>query len=64
MISVARNNISVDTSYLRAQAQACAQLARNCANVERSHQFEAIGVDLMLKAEELDSLLGDLTPAP
>ncbi len=60
MPSTARTDLAVDTSYLREQASLCVKLARDCPDLERSHQLEAIGLDLMLKAEELDGLLGDL----
>lgn len=50
----------MDTPYLREQAHRCVKLARDCPHAETSHQLEAIGVALMLKAEELDDLLGRL----
>jgi hypothetical protein len=49
------------TSCLREQAGLCVKLARDCPDAVTSHQLEAIGTDLMLKAEELDGLLGDWT---
>jgi hypothetical protein len=49
----------VDTSHLREQAQRCVQLARDCTDVPTSYKLEAIGLELMLKAEEIDDLLGD-----
>jgi len=50
------------TSCLREKASLCVRLARDCPDVSTSHQLEAIGTDLMLKAEELDGLLGDWAP--
>jgi hypothetical protein len=46
----------VDATYLRGLAQRCTQLARDCPHVETSHHLETIGVELMLKAAELDAL--------
>jgi hypothetical protein len=51
--------VSLDTSFLREQAQRCVQLARDWPDVPISHQLEAIGLELMLRAEEIDSLLSD-----
>ena len=59
MHSAVRHDVSVDTSYLREQAQHCVQLARDCADGPTSHQLEAIGLELMLRAEEIDDLLAD-----
>lgn len=56
-----RADVSVDTSYLREQATRCVRLARGCPDSATSHQLEAIGLDLMLKAEEIEELLGDVT---
>jgi len=47
------------TACLREKASLCVQLARDCPDVTKSHQLEVIGTELMLKAEELDGLLGD-----
>ncbi|CAN0486946.1 unnamed protein product, partial [Phaeothamnion confervicola] len=41
-------------SYLREHAQRCVRLARDCPHVATSHQLEAIGIELMEKAAELD----------
>jgi hypothetical protein len=49
----------VDSSYLREQAQRCVRLARDCPHVPTAHELEAIGVELMQKAAELDELQGD-----
>lgn len=51
--------IWVDASYLREQAQRCVRLARECPHTPTSHELEAIGVDLMQKAAELDELQQD-----
>ncbi len=48
--------ISADASYLRDQAQRCVRLARECPHTPTAHQLEAISLDLMLKAAELDEL--------
>jgi hypothetical protein len=46
----------VDAPYLREQAQRCARLARDCPHVPTAHELEAIGIELMEKAAELDHL--------
>jgi hypothetical protein len=46
----------VDSTYLRDLAQRCGGLARDCPHAPTSHQLEAIGVELMQKAAELDQL--------
>jgi len=46
----------VDATYLRDLAQRCSRLARDCPHLATSHQLEAIGVELMQKAAELDEL--------
>jgi hypothetical protein len=46
--------IWVDASYLREQAQRCVRLARDCPHVPTSHELEAMGVELMERAAELD----------
>jgi hypothetical protein len=48
--------IWVDASYLREQAQRCVRLARDCPHKATAHELEALGVDLMQKAAELDEL--------
>jgi hypothetical protein len=48
--------IWVDASYLREQAQRCVRLARDCPHKATAHELEALGVDLMQKAAELDQL--------
>ena len=54
-----KHDVSVDTSYLREQAHLCVKLARDCPDVSTSHRLEAIGVELMFKAKEIDELLSD-----
>ena len=46
----------VDATYLRDLAQRCTGLARECPHIVTSHQLEAIAVELMQKAAELDDL--------
>jgi hypothetical protein len=46
----------VDASYLRKQAQRCSRAARDCPHLATSHELEAIGIELMEKAAELDEL--------
>ena len=46
--------IWVDASYLREQAERCVRLARDCPHVPTAHQLEALGVEFMQKAAELD----------
>lgn len=48
--------IWVDAPYLREQAQRCVRLARDCPHLQTAHELEAIGVELMQKAAELDQL--------
>ncbi len=43
-----------DPNTLRDQAYRCTQLARECPDVPTAHELEAIGVELMLTAAELD----------
>jgi len=51
--------IWVDASYLREQAQRCVRLARDCPHTPTAHELEALGVDLMQRAAELDELRQD-----
>jgi hypothetical protein len=51
--------IWVDAPYLREQAQRCTRLARDCPHLPTAHELEAIGVELMQKAAELDHLQED-----
>ena len=43
-----------DTSYLREKAHYCVALARDCPDLTTSRALEALGVELMEKAAELD----------
>jgi hypothetical protein len=49
--------VCVDASYLRERAHRCSRLARDCPHLPTAHELEAIGVELMEKAAELDQLL-------
>ena len=51
--------IWVDAPYLREQAQRCTRLARDCPHLPTAHELEALGVELMQKAAELDHLQED-----
>jgi hypothetical protein len=51
--------IWVDAPYLREQAQRCTRLARDCPHLPTAHELEAIGIELMQKAAELDHLQED-----
>jgi hypothetical protein len=46
--------MSVDASYLRERAQHCVALARGCPHMPTSHALEALGIELMEKAAELE----------
>lgn len=56
-----RNATARDTriqpSYLRQQAQRCVRLARDCPHVPTSHELEALALEFMEKAAELDERL-------
>ncbi len=41
-------------TYLRGTAEKCTRLARKCPDVATAHELEAIAVDLMAKAQELE----------
>jgi hypothetical protein len=51
------SEMGLTPSYLREQAHRCTRLARNCPHLPTSQELEAIGVELMEKAAELDDLL-------
>lgn len=51
-----RSDIWLDASYLRELAHRCVRHARDCSHLATSHQLEAIGIELMQKAAELDEL--------
>jgi len=44
-------------AYLREQAHHCMRLARDCSDRETSHALEAMGVDFLERATEIDQLL-------
>ena len=54
--SAVRPEFSSDATYLRRQAQRCVQLARKCPHRPTSHELEALGMELMERAAELDKL--------
>jgi hypothetical protein len=47
--------MQLDTAYLREKAQYCVALARGCPDLTTSQALEALGVELMEKAAELES---------
>jgi hypothetical protein len=47
--------MQVDTSYLREKAHYCVALARDCRDLTTSQALEALGVELMEKAAELEN---------
>ena len=51
--------IWADAPYLREQAQRCARLARDCPHLPTAHELEAIGVELMQRAADLDHMQED-----
>ena len=51
--------VLVDAPYLRTQAERCTRLARDCPHTPTAHELEALGIELMQKANELDHLQGD-----
>lgn len=57
-----QENYRADPSYLREQAHRCVRLARQCPHLPTSHELEAISVELMEKAAELDEVLGIREP--
>ena len=56
MSGSAKYEIPPDATYLREQAHRCVRLARDCPHSPTSHALEAIGIELMEKAAELDEL--------
>lgn len=46
----------VDASHMRALAHRCSRAARDCPHRPTSLELEAIGVELMEKAAEIDEL--------
>lgn len=59
MLTAVEHGLGVNSSYLREQAQRCVRMARDCPHVPTAHQLEAIGMELMEKAREVDDLLSD-----
>ena len=58
--SASKQDINIEmVSCLREQASLCVKLARDCPDGPTSHKLEGIGTEIMLKAEELEKLLGD-----
>ncbi len=57
MSNATQYDTSTAPSYLRQQAQRCVRIARDCPHSPTSHELEALGVELMEKAAELDELL-------
>ena len=53
------NVVPIGASYLREQAHRVVRLARDCPHRPTSHELEAIGMELMEKALEIDELLSD-----
>lgn len=51
---------TISSTYLRERAQKCVRMARDCPHWPTSHELEALGIDLMEKAAEVDALLNDL----
>lgn len=45
--------------YLRETAHACTRMAHVCPHAETAHGLEEIAVDLMAKAQELESQYGN-----
>ena len=53
-----------DSSYMRTLAHRCTRAARDCPHRPTSNELEAIGVELMQKAAELDELNQTSDAAP
>jgi hypothetical protein len=56
--------VLLDASFLREHAHRCTQLARKCPHRPTAHALEAFGIELMLKAAELDKALADWVSTP
>ena len=56
--------VPISANYLRERAQKCVRLARDCPDRQTSHELEALSIDLMEKAAEVDALLADLASSP
>ena len=59
MSMVPRPTLPVDTSFLRDQAHRCTRLARACPHAQTALELEALGVELMVKAGEVEEALAD-----
>jgi hypothetical protein len=46
--------MQIETSYLRDKAHYCVALARDCPDLPTAQALEALGVELMERAAELD----------
>jgi hypothetical protein len=44
-------------AYLREKAHHCTRLAHNCSDRETSHALEAMGVEFLERATEIDQIL-------
>jgi hypothetical protein len=55
----AGDEMGLNPTYLREQAQRCVRLARECPHMPTSQELEAIGIEFMEKAAELDDFLAD-----
>jgi len=44
-------------AYLREQAHHCMRLARDCSDRKTSHALEAMGVEFLERATEIDQIL-------
>jgi hypothetical protein len=54
--TICEANMLADAIYLRECAHQCVALARNCPHLPTSQALEALGVELMEKAAELEEL--------
>jgi hypothetical protein len=52
-----RHEMVLNPTYLREQAHRCVRLARECPHLPTAQELEAIGIEFMEKAAELDDLL-------
>ena len=54
-----RCHMLADAPYLRERAHQCVALARDCPHLPTSQALEALGVELMEKAAEIEKLTDD-----
>ena len=54
--TICEADMLADAMYLRECAHRCVALARNCPHLSTSQALEALGVELMEKAAELEEL--------